>query len=437
MSAIVVAGDTSGSVTLQAPAVSGSTVLTLPAVSGTLISSGGAASFTDLTTTGNTILGDASTDTLNVGNGDLIKDASGYVGIGLAPSASGYKLQVGSGDGNCGIQLTRTGANSSNWVMAVGGGGANTLIWYDDVAASTRMSLNASGDLLLNRTTTIDSSKFALNTTSGSGVQQGIVINNSHGFGAGVGTAASGLTFTRMTGGTYVPVASVQGWNRSESTSNGGELAFSTQQTVAGGLVERMRIFYTGGVSIGNTTDPGATNLSVAGTGKFGTTVGVGAATPSTSGAGITFPATQSASTDANTLDDYEEGTWTPTIAVNQTSTTGITYSVQTGRYTKVGNLVHVQGYFLLTNKGAGSGNLTIINLPFPNNNIANSYAAPIFGIKGGITGLAGYSLTGDFGPNATGFTFYAGNATAQDGMTFANITNSFSSEFSFTYLTA
>lgn len=40
-----------------------------------------------LTTTGNTILGDASTDTLNVGNGGLIKDANGNVGIGTTPSA--------------------------------------------------------------------------------------------------------------------------------------------------------------------------------------------------------------------------------------------------------------------------------------------------------------------------------------------------------------
>ena len=40
MSSIVVAGDTSGSVTLQAPAVSGSTVLTLPAVSGTVMVNG-------------------------------------------------------------------------------------------------------------------------------------------------------------------------------------------------------------------------------------------------------------------------------------------------------------------------------------------------------------------------------------------------------------
>ncbi len=39
--------------------------------------------------------------------------------------------------------------------------------------------------------------------------------------------------------------------------------------------------------------------------------IGLGGTSPS-SGTGITFPATQSASSDANTLDDYEEGTWTP-----------------------------------------------------------------------------------------------------------------------------
>jgi len=37
----------------------------------------------------------------------------------------------------------------------------------------------------------------------------------------------------------------------------------------------------------------------------------------SATGTGITFPATQSASSDANTLDDYEEGTWTPTLIDN------------------------------------------------------------------------------------------------------------------------
>jgi hypothetical protein len=75
------------------------------------------------------------------------------------------------------------------------------------------------------------------------------------------------------------------------------------------------------------------------GTSKFLTTLSVGSATPSTSGAGITFPATQSASTDANTLDDYEEGTWTAT----DLSGASLSFSSTTCRYTKVGRLVTLQ----------------------------------------------------------------------------------------------
>ncbi len=68
----------------------------------------------------------------------------------------------------------------------------------------------------------------------------------------------------------------------------------------------------------------------------FPTTIGVGGATPSTSGSGITFPATQSASSDANTLDDYEEGTWTPK--------TGTNITVEAATYTKIGNRVTITG---------------------------------------------------------------------------------------------
>jgi hypothetical protein len=76
---------------------------------------------------------------------------------------------------------------------------------------------------------------------------------------------------------------------------------------------------------------------------SFVSTIGVGGATPSASGAGITFPATASASTDPNTLDDYEEGTWTPTDA----SGAGLTISVILGaRYIKLGRLVFVNAYF-------------------------------------------------------------------------------------------
>jgi hypothetical protein len=98
---------------------------------------------------------------------------------------------------------------------------------------------------------------------------------------------------------------------------------------------------------------------------KTKTTISVGDATPSTSGAGITFPATQSASTNANTLDDYEEGTWTPVVIGTTSSGTG-TYSVQTGSYTKVGRLVTVV-CGLAWSAHTGTGNIQITGLPFVN----------------------------------------------------------------------
>jgi hypothetical protein len=84
-----------------------------------------------------------------------------------------------------------------------------------------------------------------------------------------------------------------------------------------------------------------ALTLNSSGNLQASATISVGNATPSTSGAGITFPATQSASTNANTLDDYEEGTWTPTQGSGLT-VVGTFSSI--GRYTKIGNMVTIWG---------------------------------------------------------------------------------------------
>jgi hypothetical protein len=78
---------------------------------------------------------------------------------------------------------------------------------------------------------------------------------------------------------------------------------------------------------------------------------------------GITFPATQVASADANTLDDYEEGSFTPIIIGTTTAGTG-TYSTQAGRYTKVGNLVHV-ALEVEWSAHTGTGNMQVTGLPF------------------------------------------------------------------------
>lgn len=72
----------------------------------------------------------------------------------------------------------------------------------------------------------------------------------------------------------------------------------------------------------------------------------------------IAFPATQNASADPNTIDDYEEGTWTPNVGGTAT------YSAQDGRYIKIGKLVIATFNFRLTSLGTGS-TTTLSGLPF------------------------------------------------------------------------
>ena len=95
----------------------------------------------------------------------------------------------------------------------------------------------------------------------------------------------------------------------------------------------------------------------------FPTTIGVGGATPSASGSGISFPASASVSSDANTLDDYEEGTWTPAM-VGSTTPGTTTHSVQDGYYVKIGRVVYVQADVRWT-AATGTGNLNISGFPF------------------------------------------------------------------------
>ena len=75
----------------------------------------------------------------------------------------------------------------------------------------------------------------------------------------------------------------------------------------------------------------------------------------------IAFNATQSASSDVNTLDDYQEGTFVPTVG-------SLTLNDKFGHYTKIGRAVSVQGY---VDMGSQSGGTTVIvgGLPFTSAN--------------------------------------------------------------------
>jgi hypothetical protein len=128
-------------------------------------------------------------------------------------------------------------------------------------------------------------------------------------------------------------------------------------------------VFQTNGTTTALTLST-AQAATFAGVAQFPTTIGVGNATPAASGSGISFPATASASSDANTLDDYEEGTWTPAFTGTSTAGSG-SYSFQAGSYTKVGRLVTIYGGMQFSS-GTGTGNLQISGLPFSSNNFGS-----------------------------------------------------------------
>jgi len=91
--------------------------------------------------------------------------------------------------------------------------------------------------------------------------------------------------------------------------------------------------------------------------------IGLGTAVPS-SGTGITFPATQSASSDANCLDDYEEGTFEATLTCSTSGT--ITIATENlCSYTKIGRMVHVCGQLQVSAVSSPVGFINLNGLPF------------------------------------------------------------------------
>jgi len=107
-------------------------------------------------------------------------------------------------------------------------------------------------------------------------------------------------------------------------------------------------------------------------------------------GGQITFPATQNASSNANTLDDYEEGTWTPTVTGQGGG--ALTLTAYPAQYTKIGNIVHVFWEQITWTANSGlSSSVLIGGLP---------YASKSSGFR---------SSTGGFGGSTVGSLTFTG----------------------------
>jgi hypothetical protein len=126
-----------------------------------------------------------------------------------------------------------------------------------------------------------------------------------------------------------------------------------------------------------------------------GSTLALQSATQS-NGTGIAFPSTAAPSGNANTLDDYEEGTWFPTLSFGGTAAT---ISASYGFYVKVGRQVTLTGYFTISSKNGGSGDAVLGGFPFPIGNSSNHYPGGSLGyynnftLPTGTTGLSWYGL--------------------------------------------
>lgn len=113
------------------------------------------------------------------------------------------------------------------------------------------------------------------------------------------------------------------------------------------------------------------------------------------SGGGLAFNGDTAA---ANALDDYEEGTWTPTLTSNGTAPTITSYNNRAGKYTKVGDLMYVTCFIRAVLSAAGTGTPRVSGLPF---NTINGIYQPVYtgliNILNNGTDSQPYSINGNY----------------------------------------
>ena len=243
----------------------------------------------------------------------------------------------------------------------------NTVNWLDSTVSITGLTTTATGTVLTLSDSSLTSSvnlilqnqkeiRFSETTANGT---------NYVGFKAPASLSAD-LTFT---------LPATDGTSGQVLTTNGsGVLSFATVGgSFADGTASSPSITFTDDTNTGifrptadtiAFTEGGteARRINSDGNLALAKNIGLGGATPSTSGTGITFPATASGSTNANTLDDYEEGTFT---VVYKPASGTITMFYTTGAYVKIGQIVFCEFSLSCNGSSSPSGTVKLDGLPF------------------------------------------------------------------------
>jgi hypothetical protein len=134
-------------------------------------------------------------------------------------------------------------------------------------------------------------------------------------------------------------------------------------------------------------------------------------------------------SSDANTLDYYEEGSWTPYLRGSTTTGSPI-YVARYGEYTKIGDIVHISGQVQLSSKGGMDGELKLEGLPFNSKNIANHLPAVSLAFQTGIDANLLLSINRD----SNQINIYKRNGASTAGVLVADVSDTFRISFSATY---
>ena len=303
---------------------------------------------------------DASKNIVSVTN-----TGSGNNVLATSPTITGATLTTSAFNGTVGATTPSTGAfttvtasgllDGANFTIGNGGGAYFGLV--NDAlgrgSANYAIQQGSAGNTIVGapsgQTVTQAVNDVAITVASSTGLAVTGALSAS-GTNGQLDVSAASTGFARLklanTGGSYY-----FGANDSTGTAFGGTAYAMSIAAPTGKVIESL-------INASVVTSVSSTGLAVTGTAIASTSIGVGNTTPSGGGAGIAFPATQSASTDANTLDDYEEGTWTPSIGGTAT------YTAQQGTYRKVGSVVFYTAYVQINSLGTGT-TAYLSGLPF------------------------------------------------------------------------
>jgi hypothetical protein len=278
----------------------------------------------------------------NVANWALITGSSGIVeflqgntGLPVPPNAS-QVINV-KGDG---VGITIAGNPGTNTLTAsLVGGGIATQSYATDPATGTAMP-DASGKLTLAATDGLTISAAAHTVTygvsGGGSIVTGLLTQDGH-------TVTPTAGVIQLSGGSNLTTTGTIGPNTA-TISLSGITQHSLQVGGAANALTQLGVATNGQLPIGSTgADPVLATL--------------------TAGSGVSITNAAGSITISSSVPSYTTGPFTPGLSFGG-ATTGITYSVQYGQYTQIGNVVFFSGGFILTNKGSAMGDALFTGLP-------------------------------------------------------------------------